>query len=174
MSTIEESVDVEVPVSTAYSQWTQFESFPRFMDGVERVEQRDDTLLHWVAEIGGVRHEWDARITEQQLDRRSAWEALDDVRPDGVVTLRELDENRTRVRVQMDYAPRGVVELVGSMVGIDGRRVKGDLKSFKELVEESSKLMCSNRPAPRPMSGRGHPIQWIERRGAAVNRAFGA
>ncbi len=140
MSTIEESIDIDVPVSTAYSQWTQFESFPRFMDGVERVEQKDDTLLHWVAEIGGTRREWDAEIMEQDPDRRIAWKALDQDGPDGVVTFRELDGNRTRVMVRMDYAPRGVKESVGSLVGVDGRRVKGDLESFKELLEERDRV----------------------------------
>ena len=136
MSTIEESIDIDVPVSTAYSQWTQFESFPRFMEGVESVAQRDDTHLHWVAEIGGSRREWDAEITEQHPDHRIAWKAIDQDGPDGVVTFHKLDENRTRVMVQMDYEPKGVVESAGSMVGADDRRVRGDLESFKEYVEE--------------------------------------
>lgn len=135
MSKIEESIDIEVSVSTAYGQWTQFESFPSFMDGVESVQQRDDTHLRWVAEIGGARREWDAEITEQHPDHRIAWKALDQDGPDGVVTFHKLDENRTRVMVQMDYEPQGLKESVGSMVGSDDRRVKSDLESFKELVE---------------------------------------
>jgi uncharacterized membrane protein len=136
MSTIEESIDIEVPVSTAYSQWTQFESFPRFMEGVEKVEQRDDTHLHWVAEVGGSRREWDAEITEQHADHRIAWKALDQDGPDGVVTFHKLDEGRTRVMVQMDYEPQGMKESLGSIAGSDSRRVRGDLEAFKEFIEE--------------------------------------
>ena len=136
MSTIEESIDIDVPVSTAYGQWTQFESFPSFMDGVESVKHKDDTHLHWVAEIGGARREWDAEITEQHPDHRVAWKALDQDGPDGVVTFHMLDENRTRVMVQMDYEPHGLKETIGSTVGADDRRVKNDLASFKELVED--------------------------------------
>ena len=135
MSKIEESIDIEVPVSTAYGQWTQFESFPSFMDGVESVQQKDDTHLRWIAEIGGSRREWDAEITEQHPDHRIAWKAIDQDGPDGVVTFHRLDDNRTRVMVQMDYEPQGLKESVGSMVGSDDRRVKSDLESFKELVE---------------------------------------
>jgi uncharacterized membrane protein len=136
MSTIEESIDIEVPVSTAYSQWTQFESFPNFMEGVERVEQHGDTHLHWVAEIGGTRREWDAEITEQHPDERIAWKAVDQDGPDGVVTFHKLDDNRTRVMVQMDYEPQGMKESAGAMIGADDRRVRGDLESFKEFIEE--------------------------------------
>jgi uncharacterized membrane protein len=136
MSTIEESIDIEVPVTAAYSQWTQFESFPQFMEGVERVDQQDDKHLHWVADIGGTRREWDAEITEQHPDHRIAWKALNQDGPDGVVTFHKLDETHTRVMVQMDYEPRGLVESAGSMIGVDNRRVRGDLESFKEFIEE--------------------------------------
>jgi len=135
MTTIEQSIDLEVPVSVAYNQWTQFESFPQFMDGVERVDQKTDTQLHWVAEIGGSRREWDAEITEQHPDHRVAWKALDQDGPDGVVTFHKLDDSRTRVMVQMDYEPEGLKESAGSMVGLDDRRVKKDLEAFKEIVE---------------------------------------
>jgi uncharacterized membrane protein len=135
MKTIEESIEIEVPVSTAYNQWTQFESFPQFMDGVERVEQKDDTRLHWVAEVGGDRHEWDAEITEQHPDQRIAWKALDQEGPNGVVTFHKLDDSRTKVMVQMEYEPEGTKESIGSFVGIDTRRVKGDLESFKDFIE---------------------------------------
>ena len=108
MKTIEESIEIEVPVSTAYNQWTQFESFPHFMEGVERVEQKDDTRLHWVAEIGGEKREWDAEITEQHPDHRVAWKALDQEGPNGVVTFHKLDDARTKVMVQMEYEPEGV------------------------------------------------------------------
>jgi uncharacterized membrane protein len=135
VKTIEESIEVEVPVTTAYNQWTQFESFPRFMDGVERVEQKDDKRLHWVAEIGGEKREWEAEITEQHPDHRVAWKALDQYGPNGVVTFHKLDDSRSKVMVQMEYEPEGVKESVGSVVGFDSRRVKGDLESFKEFIE---------------------------------------
>ena len=135
MTTIEQSIDIEVPVAVAYNQWTQFESFPQFMDGVERVDQKTDTQLHWVADIGGSTREWDAEITEQHPDHRVAWKALDQDGPDGVVTFHKLDDARTRVMVQMDYEPEGMKESVGSMVGLDDRRVKKDLEAFKGLIE---------------------------------------
>jgi uncharacterized membrane protein len=135
MKTIEESIEIGVPVSTAYNQWTQFESFPRFMDGIERVEQKNDTRLHWVAEVGGETREWDAEITEQHPDHRIAWKALDEKGPNGVVTFHKLDAARTRVMVQMEYEPEGVKESVGSRFGVDSHRVKGDLASFKDFIE---------------------------------------
>ena len=138
MKTIEESIEIDVPVAAAYNQWTQFESFPRFMDGVERVEQKDDTHLRWVAEVGGTKREWDAEITEQHPDHRIAWKALDQDGPNGVVTFQKLDESRTKVMVQMDYAPEGIKESVGSAAGMDSHRVKGDLESFKEFIESRS------------------------------------
>jgi uncharacterized membrane protein len=134
MATVEESIEVNVPVRTAYNQWTQFEEFPRFMEGVESVRQLDDTRMHWVAEVGGERREWDAQITEQIPDERVAWKALDGG-PSGVVTFHRLDDNRTKVMVQMDYEPEGFRETVGSMAGSDSRRVKGDLERFQEFIE---------------------------------------
>ena len=139
MTTIEQSIDIEVPVAVAYNQWTQFEKFPQFMDGVERVDQKTDTQLHWVADIGGSTREWDAEITEQHPDHRVAWKALDQDGPDGVVTFHKLDDARTRVMVQMDYEPEGIKESVGSMVGLDDRRVKKDLEAFKELIESTGR-----------------------------------
>jgi uncharacterized membrane protein len=135
VKTVEESIEIEVPVSTAYNQWTQFESFPRFMDGVERVEQKDDTHLHWVAEVGGEKREWEAEITEQHPDHRIAWKALGQDGPNGVVTFHKLDNSRTKVMVQMDYEPEGMKESVGSGLGMDSRRVRGDLESFKQFIE---------------------------------------
>jgi uncharacterized membrane protein len=135
MKTIEESIEIEVPVSTAYNQWTQFESFPQFMDGIERVEQKDDKHLRWTAGISGDKREWDAEITEQNPDHRVAWRALDRDGPNGVVTFHKLDEGRTKVMVQMDYEPEGVSESIGSLIGLDSHRVKGDLESFKEFIE---------------------------------------
>jgi uncharacterized membrane protein len=135
MTTIEESIELEVPVSTAYNQWTQFETFPQFMDGIERVEQKDDTHLHWVAKIGGDAREWDAEITEQHPDHRVAWRAVDQYGPNGVVTFHKLDEGKTKVMVQMEYEPEGVRESIGSLLGLDSHRVKDDLDSFKDFIE---------------------------------------
>jgi uncharacterized membrane protein len=138
MKTIEESIEIEAPLSTAYNQWTQFESFPQFMEGVERVEQKGDTKLHWVAEVGGEKREWDAEITEQHPDHRVAWKALDQGGPSGVVTFHKLDDAHTKVMVQMEYEPEGVKESMGSFVGLDSHRVKGDLEAFKEFIEGRS------------------------------------
>jgi uncharacterized membrane protein len=135
VKTIEESIEIEVPVSTAYNQWTQFESFPEFMEGIERVEQKGDTRLHWVAKIGGVKREWDAEITEQHPDHRVAWKALEQDGPNGVVSFHKLDDSRTKVMVQMEYDPEGVKESVGSVIGLDSRRVQNDLESFKDFIE---------------------------------------
>ena len=135
MATIEESIDISVPVRTAYNQWTQFEEFPKFMEGIERVDQLDDQRLHWVAKIGGKTKEWDAKVTEQTPDQRVAWTATEGADNAGVVTFHRIDDNRTRVTVQMDIDPEGVVENVGDAVGIPERRVKGDLERFKEFIE---------------------------------------
>jgi uncharacterized membrane protein len=133
--TIEESIEVDVPVATAYNQWTQFEEFPRFMEGVESVRQVDDTHLHWVASVGGKTVAWDAKITEQHPDERVAWTATSGKRNGGVVTFHRLSDTSCKVVVQLEFEPDGVLERVGSAVGADQRRVKGDLSRFKELVE---------------------------------------
>ena len=135
MASVEKSIEVNVPVSTAYNQWTQFEEFPRFMEGVESVTQLDDTHLRWVAEIGGKREEWKAEITEQHPDERVAWRAVEGKGNAGVVTFHHIDDNRTRVTVQMDWTPEGLSEQLGSAVGADDRRVKADLERFKETIE---------------------------------------
>jgi uncharacterized membrane protein len=136
MTTIEQSVDVEVPVRTAYNQWTQFESFPRFMEGVESVTQLDDTHNHWVMKVGGVKREFDTVITEQRPDERVAWRTEGgDTKQAGVVTFHRLDEGRTRVMIQIDWEPEGLTEKAGAAVGIDDRRVKGDAERFKQFIE---------------------------------------
>jgi uncharacterized membrane protein len=135
MSRIEQSIDVDVPVNVAYNQWTQFEEFPQFMEGVEQVRQIDDAHLQWRASIGGSEQEWQAEITEQRPDERVAWKATGGKENAGVVTFHRLAEDRSKVTVQMDYDPEGVVESLGSAVGADERRVKGDLERFKDLVE---------------------------------------
>jgi uncharacterized membrane protein len=135
MARVEESIEVNVPVSTAYNQWTQFEEFPEFMEGVESVKQIDDTHLRWVAEIGGKRHEWTAEIVEQKPDKMVAWRALEGHDNSGTVTFEPLDQNRTRINVVMEHETEGLTETLGSALGADSRRVKGDLERFKELVE---------------------------------------
>ena len=135
MSTIEESIDIEVPVHTAYNQWTQFEEFPSFMEGVEEVRQTDDTHLHWVAEIAGVRREWDAVITEQHPDERVAWTSTNGTKNAGVVTFHRLADDKTRVTLQLDVEPEGPVETVGDALGFVARRAKGDMERFKKFIE---------------------------------------
>jgi uncharacterized membrane protein len=135
MPTVEQSIEVEVPVSTAYNQWTQFEEFPKFMNGVEEVRQLDDTHLHWAAEIGGQREEWDAEITEQHPDERIAWKATGGKKNAGVVTFHRLDDQRSKIMLQLDWESEGMIEKLGSAIGQDDRQVKGDLERFKELIE---------------------------------------
>ena len=134
-TTIEQSIDLDVPVRAAYDQWTQFEEFPRFMEGVEEIRQLDDRHLHWVAEIGGSRHEWDAEITEQHPDERVAWRNTDGKDNAGVVTFHKLDDEHSRIMVQIDFVPEGIKEKVGAALNAPERQVKGDLERFKELVE---------------------------------------
>jgi uncharacterized membrane protein len=134
VETIRESIEVDVPVSTAYNQWTQFEKFPQFMEGVESVKQTDDTHLYWVAEVGGQRREWQAEIVEQKPDQKIAWRALDGNGPNGVVEFEPLGADKTLVTVEIAYEPEGFTEQLGAKVGIDSRQVKGDLERFKELI----------------------------------------
>jgi uncharacterized membrane protein len=135
MSNIEQSIEVDVPVRTAYNQWTQFEEFPRFMEGVESVHQVDDTHLHWVAEIAGQQREWDAQIDEQSPDQRIAWHSTSGARNAGVVTFHTLGAGRTKVMLQLEYEPDGVTEKIGDVLGAVRLRAKGDLERFKEFVE---------------------------------------
>lgn len=135
MKTIEETVDVVVPVRTAYNQWTQFESFPSFMSGVERVTQLTDTTTHWQTNVNGVRREFDAEITEQHPDERIAWRTVDGPFHAGVVTFHRLDNRRTRVSLQMELDPEGLTEKAGSALGVVDRQSKGDLQRFKEFIE---------------------------------------
>jgi uncharacterized membrane protein len=135
MSTIEQSIDVNVPVRTAYNQWTQFEELPRFMEGIEAVTQLDERRLQWRANIGGKGEEWEARITEQHPDERIAWTNTTGAPNAGVVTFHRLSDTTTRVMLQMEYEPQGVVENLGDMLGVVSRRVASDLKRFKEFIE---------------------------------------
>lgn len=139
MSTIEKSVQVDVPVHTAYDQWTQFESFPQFMEGVESVRQLDDKRLHWKAEIGGVTREWDAEIVHQVPDERITWRAVEGSKNQGTVSFAEDQMGKTtRVTLHLEYEPEGVVEKTGDLLHIVDRRAKGDLERFKAFLEERS------------------------------------
>lgn len=135
MSNVIETVDVAVPVRTAYNQWTQFEEFPRFMEGVERIEQVSDTMTHWKIKIGGVEREFDAEISEQRPDERVAWHSVGGTGHAGVVTFHRLDDVHTRVTLQLDTAPEGLVENLGDKLGLVKRRAKGDMERFKEYIE---------------------------------------
>jgi uncharacterized membrane protein len=135
MASVNESIELDVPVSTAYNQWTQFEEFPQFMEGVESVRQLDDTRLRWVAEFGGERHEWEAEISEQEPDRLISWRARDGKYTSGRVHFEPLGADRTRIEVEMQWEPEGLKEELGSALGSDSRRVRGDLERFKELIE---------------------------------------
>ena len=135
MGTVTESIDVDVNVTTAYNQWTQFETFPYFMEGVDVVNQVDDTHTHWVISVAGVRREFDATITEQHPDERIAWRSDDGPEHAGVVTFHRLSDATTRVTAQMDIDPEGFVENVADKLGILNRRVKGDMTRFKDFIE---------------------------------------
>ena len=152
MATMEKHIDVDVPVRTAYNQWTQFESFPEFMEGVERVDQLGPTQTHWITSIGGVRREFDARIVEQHPDERVAWTTVDGPRHAGVVTFHRLDQEHTRVSLQMEYQPHGAIETAGDKLGVVGHRVQGDLERFKNYVETRGVESGAWRgDVPRPM-----------------------
>ena len=136
MSKILEAVDVEVPVRTAYDQWTQFETFPKFMEGVKSVRQLDDTTLEWVADVAGREKRWEAKITEQEPDKRIAWTATEGAHNAGVVTFHRIADGQSRVTLQLDVDPEGPVENIGDALGVVSRQVKGDMKRFKEFIEE--------------------------------------
>jgi len=137
MSTVEKTVTVDVPVRTAYDQWTQFESFPEFMEGVESVQQLDDKRLHWKAEIAGVTREWDAEIVDQTPDERITWRSLAGTKNDGTVLFRTDPGNpgSTEITLRLEYEPEGVVEKAGDLLNIVDRRAQGDLERFKKFIE---------------------------------------
>jgi uncharacterized membrane protein len=131
-----ESIDVDVPVTKAYNQWTQFESFPHFLGYVDSITQVTDTLTHWKVSIGGVKREFDAKITEQHPDERVAWNSVGgDENHAGVVTFHRLSDDTSRVTVQLDWDAEGLLEKAGALLGVDDRAVKGDLKRFKAFIE---------------------------------------
>ncbi|MBB4775154.1 SRPBCC family protein [Actinomadura livida] len=157
MSTITESVNVTVPIRAAYDQWTRFETFPQFMEGVEEIRRLADGTLRWRTRIAGVTREFDARITEQHPDERVAWKSLEGPTHSGVVTFRRLDETTTRVTVQLEIDPEGFVEKAGDRFGALGRRVKGDLRRFKTFVEGRGARTGPRTGARRRRGGRRTP-----------------
>jgi uncharacterized membrane protein len=131
-----QTIDVDVPIGTAYNQWTQFESFPEFMDGVDEVTQKTDTLTHWKISIGGVKREFDAEITEQHPDERVAWRAVGGTEHAGVVTFHKIADDKTRVALQIETHPQGLVEKAGDALGLTNANAKADLKRFKQFIEK--------------------------------------
>lgn len=136
MAQVHAEIEVEVPVSTAYSQWTQFEEFPKFMEGVHEVHQLDDRRLHWKAEVGGHEKEWEAEIKEQVPDQRIVWSSIDGEMNAGIVQFMPMGDNSTRVTLDMSYDPEGIVETLGDKLGFMSRRVNGDLKRFRDFIQE--------------------------------------
>jgi uncharacterized membrane protein len=130
------SIDVDVPVRVAYNQWTQFEEFPRFMDGVSSITQLEDDRLHWIVDIAGVTREFDTTITEQIPDERVAWTTTSGPEHAGVVTFHTIDDATTRVTLQMDFEPEGFLETVGDKLGFVSGRLAGDMKNFKSFIED--------------------------------------
>lgn len=135
MATVEKTIEVEVPVQTAYNQWTQFEDFPQFMEGVKSVQQMDDARLFWVAEVGGERKEWFARITQQVPDEVVAWQSESGTLNAGIVSFHAEGPQKTAIQVHMEYEPQDLKEQAGSALGVASRRIEGDLKRFKEFIE---------------------------------------
>jgi uncharacterized membrane protein len=135
VSTIQKSIDVHVPVHTAYNQWTQFESFPSFMEGVQEVRQVSDTRTHWKTKIAGATREFDAEIVDQEPDQRIAWRSVQGPNQGGEVTFQPEGTDRTRVALRMDFTPSDTTEKIGDATNMVERRVEGDLKRFKEFIE---------------------------------------
>ena len=135
MDSIEKSITVDVPVRTAYNQWTQFESFPSFMEGVEEVRQLTDKRLHWRAQIAGKTEEWDAEITEQTPDGRVSWRSTSGAHNAGTVSFQSMGANQTQVTLRLEYKPEGLIEKAGSALGLVDGRVSGDLERFKKFIE---------------------------------------
>ena len=135
MAEVEKTIEVDAPVTTVYNQWTQFETFPEFMEGIESVKQLDATKLHWVAKIAGKEKQWDAVITTQEPDQRVAWRNVDGADNAGDVQFESVEAGRTRIKLHMVYDPEGVIENVGDALGVVSRRIEGDLERFKKFIE---------------------------------------
>jgi uncharacterized membrane protein len=155
-----ESIDVALPVSTAYNHWTQFETFPQFMDGVERIEQITPTRTHWVTRIAGIEREFDAEVTEQHADERVAWTTDRGTHQSGVVTFHRIDQNTTRVTLQMEHDPHGLVENAGDALGVIAHRVEGDLKNFKSFIKSRGQEQGAWRSDVdcAPQNGENRPL----------------
>jgi uncharacterized membrane protein len=156
MERIQKSIEVDRPLHQVYNQWTQFEEFPRFMEGVKEVKQLDDTRLHWVAEIAGKEKQWTAKIIEQIPDLRIAWESESGEYTSGVVSFQTLAPDRTRVTLEISYDPKGFIENAGDTIGVVSRRIENDLERFKEFIEnrgqETGAWRGTIREGHRPMS----------------------
>jgi uncharacterized membrane protein len=156
MERIQKSIDVDRPLHQVYNQWTQFEEFPRFMEGIKGVKQFDDTRLHWVAEIAGKEKQWTAKIIEQIPDHRIAWESESGEYTSGVVSFQALGPDRTRVTLEISYDPKGFIENAGDTIGVVSRRIENDLEHFKEFIEnrgqETGAWRGTIREGHRPMS----------------------
>ncbi|MFA4841394.1 MAG: SRPBCC family protein [Agrococcus sp.] len=137
MPQVTDSIDVNAPISAVYALWTRFEDFPQFMGGVESITQQTDDRLHWVVSIAGVEREFDAEITEQHQDERVAWRSIDGETHAGVVTFHRIDDDTTRVNVQIDWKPQGIVEAAGALLQVDDAQIGKDLKRFKEIAEQA-------------------------------------
>jgi len=135
VSRISDTIDLDVPVSVAYDQWTQFETFPQFMEGVERVVQLDERTLDWTATIAGRTKHWRAEIIEQVPDRVISWRSTEGARNDGTVRFQPVDVERSRLTVELEVEPDGAIEATGDALGLVGRRVRGDLERFKAFIE---------------------------------------
>jgi uncharacterized membrane protein len=136
MASVSHDIEVDVPISVAYNQWTQFESFPQFMYGVVSIDQRDDRHTPWKTSVGGVHREFDAEIVEQRPDEVIAWRSVDGTTHAGLVTFEALDDSRTHITVVLEWLPEGLVEKVGAAVALDDHRVSADLQRFKEFIEQ--------------------------------------
>ena len=156
MERIQKSIDVDRPLHQVYNQWTQFEEFPQFMEGVKEVKQFDDTRLHWVAEIAGKEKQWNAKIIEQIPDLRVAWESESGEYTSGVVSFQALGPDRTRVTLELSYDPKGFIENAGDTIGVVSRRIENDLEHFKEFIEnrgqETGAWRGTIREGHRPVS----------------------
>ena len=135
MARVEKSIEIDVPVHAAYNQWTQFETFPEFMDGVKQVRQLDDTHLHWKADVAGKDEEWDAEITQQLPDQEIAWRSTSGAPNSGMVSFEPISETKSRVTLQLEAEPQSLTEKAGDALGMLDRRVKGDLERFRKFIE---------------------------------------
>lgn len=169
MTTIEQSIEVVAPLSAVYNQWTQFESFPSFMEGVKSVKQLDDRRLHWVAEIGGVEREWDAEITHQIPDQKIAWQSISGAANGGVVRFERLPEGRTNVMLEISFEPRGMIESIGDVLGLVNLRIAGDLERFKKFIEARKKPTGAWRG--KIETDKTDPVKQMQKRKVASKRS---